>query len=411
MLKQMFWLYLEPYTFVFKGSEEAVVYNTINSAYIRCRYSSNCHQFFRAITELDNPDNGYCVEVDEEDLSSEEFTSWVKQICTTFSGNLIPASGKKPFIMKPVCRVYNSIERIKKDKEFSFGRKVLENLNEVSLYLSHGQSFLLEESKYPHYRQFIYNSSFPECKMGKEDYKLLFAKLAVIRIGKLNILNFFHCPFRKDLLKALSECDFKKCFYLDFEDLCEYIEQIPIDDNVKFVTHFSSCDNISSAMQRIPQLKDIPIDWRFIVSCENDLMLVEELQDQLKIDFTIVPYFNGNNISFFEKYVFNELSDILSNPLDKRCIFRRKLLNENFFGKLTILPSGEVYANVNCSPIGNVLNEELSKMVYKEMTDSTAWFMTRDRGDCKDCVHRYLCPSISNYELVSGKMNMCHVRK
>lgn len=123
-----------------------------------------------------------------------------------------------------------------------------------------------------------------------------------------------------------------------------------------------------------------------------------------------MPYFNGNNIAFFKDFVFNGLEDIIGEPISKKTIFRRQTLNENFFGKLIVLPSGDVYANVNCPPVGNILFDSVAKLVYEEMTNSTAWFMLRNAGECNDCINRHLCPSISNYELVTGIMNMCYIR-
>lgn len=55
--------------------------------------------------------------------------------------------------------------------------------------------------------------------------------------------------------------------------------------------------------------------------------------------------------------------------------------------------------------------EKISELVFKEMKNGKAWFLTRDKvSPCKDCLFRYLCPSPSNYELVIGKPNLCHVK-
>ena len=86
-------------------------------------------------------------------------------------------------------------------------------------------------------------------------------------------------------------------------------------------------------------------------------------------------------------------------------------MNENFFGKLTIVPSGEVYANVNCKPIGVYPQDSLKKLVFEELVHSTAWFRLRDKQPCSGCANKYLCPSVSNYELVTGKDNFCFVKE
>lgn len=52
-------------------------------------------------------------------------------------------------------------------------------------------------------------------------------------------------------------------------------------------------------------------------------------------------------------------------------------MNDNFFGKLTIYPSGEVYANVNCSVLGNIQDSSLKELLYKEITEGNAWLRIR----------------------------------
>jgi pseudo-rSAM protein len=84
-------------------------------------------------------------------------------------------------------------------------------------------------------------------------------------------------------------------------------------------------------------------------------------------------------------------------------------LNTNDFGKLTILPNGSVYSNVNMEPLGTIENTVYS-LVYKEITKGQSWFRIRDQAPCYDCVYQWLCPSPSNYELVIGKPDLCHIK-
>ena len=126
----------------------------------------------------------------------------------------------------------------------------------------------------------------------------------------------------------------------------------------------------------------------------------------------MIPLYTDKNLLFFEKYVFNSLDDILEEPVSRKTVFRRQTLNENFFGKLTIFPDGEVYANLNFSPIGKYPQQSLKELAFKELTQPTAWFYLRDQSSpCADCVNRYLCPSPSNYELVMNKANLCTIIK
>lgn len=84
-------------------------------------------------------------------------------------------------------------------------------------------------------------------------------------------------------------------------------------------------------------------------------------------------------------------------------------MNENFFGKLTIMPNGDVYANVNANVLGNLKSNSLNELVYKEISQKESWFLKRENKPCSDCAYKLLCPSPSNYELAIGKMNLCNI--
>lgn len=77
----------------------------------------------------------------------------------------------------------------------------------------------------------------------------------------------------------------------------------------------------------------------------------------------IKPFYTAENKDFFREYVYLEMQDILAAPIDRKTIFRHRTLNDNFFGKLTIYPSGEVYANVNCSVLGNIQDSSLKELL------------------------------------------------
>ena len=52
--------------------------------------------------------------------------------------------------------------------------------------------------------------------------------------------------------------------------------------------------------------------------------------------------------------------------MNKQQIFSRQVINENMFGKLTLLPNGDLYANVNKACLGNVLHKSLNEIIGKE---------------------------------------------
>ena len=61
--------------------------------------------------------------------------------------------------------------------------------------------------------------------------------------------------------------------------------------------------------------------------------------------------------------------------------------------------------------IGNIQKSSLKELVYKELTELETWLKVRSKETpCKQCINKDLCPSISNYELVIGKNNLCNIQ-
>lgn len=389
----IYWFYLEPYSFIFEGEFETIIYNTINSAYIRV---SNKGILNRVIADLHKVENGYTAALCESDLRDEDVRIFVDNIRNSFSGDLIQYIDEhlRPFIFKPTLRVIDIkllAESRKKGDKIEFGTEVLQNLNEVSL---------------------IFPCTMEVAVLTSEYYFNLLRQLEAFGISKINFMceelsaiEELHC-----ILSAFFMCDCQKVIYLSFSQFDNSkIRNLYVDDRTSFAVHIHVPYDETLVLNKMNELSDLPVEWNFVVTAESDLVKIEQLQEKVNANISIIPSYNGNNLAFFEEFVFNTLEDIIADPIDKQTIFRRQVLNENFFGKLTILPSGDVYANLNCGVIGNILHHSLAELVYKEMTESTAWFKTRNEGKCKDCVNKYLCPSPSNYELVLQRENLCHV--
>lgn len=408
---EKYWFYLEPYTFLFvEKGEEPILYNTINSSYIVVAKENDTLN--RVVEEWDVLNNGYCAILTEEELNNPVVNAFVENVRITFSGDLIPclAFEHKPFIFKPHFRITEKtfLDEQEKDKNIhEIGIDVLRNLNEVSVYIND----LPTQSYCDVFRLKSTNSNYHEKEnLTPNDYLRLFRNLNTSGVSKVNIWKIDLSDSDSDsFLSTLSFCNFKKVFYLTIEQLSNNFQRLQLVENSDVVIHIYAPYDENYVLNRMHQYSDLPIEWIFVVTTENELIQIEQLQEKTNANISVIPFYDGGNLAFFEEFVFNTIEDIIADPIDKQTIFRRQVLNENFFGKLTILPSGDVYANLNCKSIGNILQHSLAELVYKEMTESTAWFKTRNEGKCKNCVNKYLCPSPSNYEFVLQRENLCHV--
>lgn len=395
-------LYLEPYSFIFKNEEEIVIFNSLNGRYDKFPNPSDI--VMTVIESLEIPENGYNIEIPVEASKDIDFLNFVSQIERSHSGGIYTMS-VKPFIIPPVCKINDSLERMKKwDGDYN-GRKVLKNLYEVELYLS---PFAIDEGESTRYKQFLSNHLFNSVvSIGKEQYLALLMQLSVARIPKVNFLNSSLCPFLNDILDNSSNYSFKQCFYLsDLKELSKFRERDL--RNVDFVIDLTDKHSLLEYAHAIENMNGLNIKLRKVVSSADDLKSLDEIDESLANCLEIIPFYTGSNIDFFRKYIFNSLDDIIGQPISKKDIHRRQTLNEHFFGKLYILANGDIYPNLNYCAVGNVTTHNLAEIVYNEMKESSCWFLTRSAAEpCKDCVNKSLCPSLSNFELASGIPNMC----
>lgn len=84
-------------------------------------------------------------------------------------------------------------------------------------------------------------------------------------------------------------------------------------------------------------------------------------------------------------------------------------INTYDFGKINIMSNGDVFANMNFLPIGNIYKDSVYDIVCKELNEGESWFRVRDKEPCNRCVFQWLCPSPSDYEIAIGLTNLCHV--
>jgi pseudo-rSAM protein len=75
------------------------------------------------------------------------------------------------------------------------------------------------------------------------------------------------------------------------------------------------------------------------------------------------------------------------------------------------MPNGDVYANVNHPALGNIDTHSIHEIVQKEVDEGKSWFRIRAQAPCTDCIYQWLCPPLSDYEIVIGRSNLCHVKK
>ena len=407
------WFYLESYTFLFYSKNQYVIYNTLNSTYIDCSLYGKTINTVLSI--LHNTNKTYCVGIYEYQLRDSQFTEFIKKIRNTFSGDIIKnIRGIPPFISKPILRILHHPNNPKTKEYNLLGENALFHLHEVTFYLEN-QGFDLNPMYKDCYKQFLYPTYTEKQKLSHAKYLEIIEQLSICQIDKINIIpatiekkelfSYLLSLSRQYSIKTQIILPYKK---YNKEDLKQLLTNPQF--SIMIMVHLPV--DYEELNSYINLFNEYNITWSLIASNKNDVIFLSKnnLGKFTNVDY--IPWYTGDNMDFFKEYIYNDFKGIIEQKNTKQHIFRKQILNDNLFGKLTIFPTGEVYSNVNFPTIGNIQDQKLSEIVYSEIENYfKPWFFTRDYVSCKNCVNKYLCPSISNYEIVANEYNMCYLNQ
>ena len=407
------WFYLESYTFLFYSKNQYVIYNTLNSTYIDCSLYGKTINTVLSI--LHNTNKTYCVGIYEYQLRDSQFTEFIKKIRNTFSGDIIKnIRGIPPFISKPILRILHHPNNPKTKEYNLLGENALFHLHEVTFYLEN-QGFDLNPMYKDCYKQFLYPTYTEKQKLSHAKYLEIIEQLSICQIDKINIIPATiekkeHFSY---LLSLSRQYSIKTQIILPYKKYNkEDLKQLLINPQFSIMIMVHLPVDYEELNSYINLFNEYNITWSLIASNKNDVIFLSKnnLGKFTNVDY--IPWYTGDNMDFFKEYIYNDFKDIIEQKNTKQHIFRKQILNDNLFGKLTIFPTGEVYSNVNFPTIGNIQDQKLSEIVYSEIENYfKPWFFTRDYVSCKNCVNKYLCPSISNYEIVANEYNMCYLNQ
>ena len=407
------WFYLESYTFLFYSKNQYVIYNTLNSTYIDCSLYGKTINTVLSI--LHNTNKTYCVGIYEYQLRDSQFTEFIKKIRNTFSGDIIKnIRGIPPFISKPILRILHHPNNPKTKEYNLLGENALFHLHEVTFYLEN-QGFDLNPMYKDCYKQFLYPTYTEKQKLSHAKYLEIIEQLSICQIDKINIIPAT-CILKElfsYLLSLSRQYSIKTQIILPYKKYNkEDLKQLLINPQFSIMIMVHLPVDYEELNSYINLFNEYNITWSLIASNKNDVIFLSKnnLGKFTNVDY--IPWYTGDNMDFFKEYIYNDFKDIIEQKNTKQHIFRKQILNDNLFGKLTIFPTGEVYSNVNFPTIGNIQDQKLSEIVYSEIENYfKPWFFTRDYVSCKNCVNKYLCPSISNYEIVANEYNMCYLNQ
>jgi pseudo-rSAM protein len=397
-----YWLYLEPYTYADIIGEKGIVYNTLNG-----KLFSTCDaEILSMITILNDEKSMYVMEINElekEETIKKKFIGWLKE---TYSGDII----QKESIYKPVqfiSKLYFSNENSAENE--SNGYDIYKSLFELTIYLN---SNCNNSCLYCN----AYNKQFISCKKNGSSFLELLTVKEIINktvfLSKINFLggNILFYPYIDDLLHFLDKISATKCFYFNILqiDYPSDLLKFEMSDAKIFILINQYADN-ETIDTFYNYLKNKRINFEFIFIIENEHQF-ENFINKTNKEISMKPFFNGNNYHFFNKYVFLDKNDVLLLKRDLLFIFRQRVFNDYFYGKLIIDVKGDIYTSFNLFKIGNVTHD-LSSILLNALHNDSAWKLIKSKlKPCISCMYNFICTPISDYELAIGKPNLCHVK-
>ena len=377
-----YWFTIEPYVFVDIKSKHVLLYNTLDGVTIE----STNEKIVELLQETLQEENCGVALLTHERYRQEEICCFVDELREKFMGeeiNVYITDGKPDQIL-PFYN-YSKEQELYKKNNFSSYKNILEKLFEISLYIDATTNIT----------------------------KLIHFLITLPKNLTFNIVgNMEEVPNYSELFSYLDHCSSPKNL------LCSYKNIIPLQPI--FAHNFSYQISVSFPINverwnhamKVLLSQALPVEFVFEVSSEEDVQLSEQLIEQHQIDkYRLKPNYTGNNIRFFENEVFLSKEDSLSTPMTMKDFFARQAMNLYDFGKITILPNGDVYANLNHPSLGNIYVNNIHEILHKEVEEGKSWFRVRNHPPCTDCVYQWICPSPSNYEIAIGRSNLCHVKE
>lgn len=405
------WLYLHPYVFISEDLNNYLFYSTSTFSSISFEKKKI---IIPIVKQLQDVEKLHSVKIAVKDLEDEFLYNFVKTIQTYKYGDIIEGDLEKPIIMPPILNLQRDVERLKENNS-PISENILSYLHEVEIYINGECAFDCNhcQDRYTQYPSCTKSTNILDPALLKNFLFSIYCTRATITLFGGNI---FQYKGLKVILAILEGIDATHALVSDWRNIPEDLSLLNMTRKEAFqlkilVNELTDTSPVIALAQRI---KDIQIKQCWVISItsfpeyEKAEILSEQLS-KLVDDVTIRPFYTGENIAFFEECVFIDQEELDSIELDRQGVFALQALNTNNFGRITILFDGNVYANVNEKPLGQIQNP-IKEMLCEELEKGTSWRRTRyNLEPCSLCRYKLICPSPSNYEIAIGKNNLCHI--
>ena len=413
------WLFLEPFVHLASSATSVLFYNALNGKRFEIPKEGKPGRLAEALL---NPENGYVTGLSKADTEDPSVAELLTLLRSNFMGDLLDAgwsSGRPANIFpRPHFKSHLTKELISKPESrdsIDFNNYI----HEVVLYLNSGAS---SESD-PLYRapyQFTYPghttttpSEIPWSDLHRFLNHLSMYKITSVQVTGTDIGKYQALP---ELGRFLGAAGMPAHYHINGNEWDPAIvSKIPDKGKSRLGLHFAFPVDLNMLNSIITAVSDSPwkkrTDFHFVISTATELETARQIIGMANLNPAYInPYLNRSNFDFFRNTVFITRDDIAYSTPGQNQVFSRLTVNESDFGKVTLLPDLNLYANLNDPPCGQLGSISLEKLILNELTEGSSWLRTRSGvSPCRDCIYRFLCPPVSSYELILRRFNFCDV--
>lgn len=395
-------LYLFPHVYYKKSlNGEFILYNTQTGTVLEMK-SIECQNI---VDNIYIPENLGAIDYNKEDFDTLSIRLFVKEIQNRGLGGIIELKNdNQKFVnLLPILNLQTDFDKPKSTNQvFSIHEDLLKYLNEINIFINNTCSMnCIHCNKYYQQTRSCYKE---ENKHINLDFSIIENLLKVLEhssLKKINILggNPFLYPEWNKLTQLFRQFKFEFHIWMHH-----------MNDHEVFFENIKKKHIVTPPFKK-SIIKNLSTKYEYFFFVEDEIQynkIDENIPDQ--VEYTIIPIYTSTNLNFFKKNVFLDKEDIFEKTISQRMIFCNQKINSNFFGKLFIMPDASVCANQGLEPIGSLKTDTLLQCIYTELTRNTIWKTIREEEPCNNCNYQFLCPTLSKYESVIGKYNLCNIR-
>lgn len=411
VFKGIYWLYFEYYVYMRVAEGRVLLLNTLDNQKILSDHPLIVRLFEKIRDRQD--EGGFEIDFDTQ-YREEIYQSFFNKVRNKYMGDLIRKDlvSAYPFQFPFMAKIN---DEMKEDSTlYYWNYDFLKNcLFTLDLFLNNACEADCKDCTH-YYKQFCCCSKYVEghslspASIDKILDGPVFDNLNKVNISGGNVSLYEHWDYLLEKLSRYKE----KCFvYYHYTNIRSIDEKVIafFEDRIGVLIDVKSLGN--RLLKEVESLKN-KFSVSFIVRDESDLRRANRAVATLDgLSYELIPFFDGDNLAFFQQYVFVNEKDILANPQTIKQIHRNQKVNNFFFGGLVVFPNGDVKSATNGPVLGNLEHESVLQLISKELKNPEAlWLKTRNKTSCKTCLYCDLCPSVSNYDEVMNQCKVCTMK-